>query len=140
MALRQHIHRHRRRVIAMMIAALAIVMLVPTGYMPGIADGAFVMRPCAAQHVQTGMAEAPLMSGDHAHSDHNGNKGSDQMKQEMPCVFSGWSVPGLATIDPVLLAIAIAFVLAAAFRAAPTPLLSRGIHLRPPSQGPPATV
>jgi len=138
-AFRRHIHRHCWWAAALIVAALFIEILVPAGYMPTMTNGAFLMRPCAGRNApiaMTAVADAP----DHAmHGDHKTNSEDDDPgKLEMPCVFSSLSAPGL-TIDPVLLAIAIAFILATTFRVEQRLVPWRRIYLRPPSQGPPAT-
>lgn len=139
-SLRGHVHRHRWLAAALIIITLLITMLVPAGYMPDVADGAFVMQPCDDQRVPDPMADMAMVSGDHAQADqsdhHDGDGSPDRFNT--PCVFAGLSIPALLPVDPLLLAITIAFIIAIAFRAAPTRIFGRGLYLRPPSQGPPA--
>ncbi|MHB9880825.1 hypothetical protein ACSMXM_14355 [Pacificimonas sp. ICDLI1SI03] len=104
-------------------------VLVPPGFMPGSANGMMLIQLCTGQGVETALMAIP---GNHDEGEHK--------KTDMPCAFSGLATPSLAGADPVLLAIAIAFILAAGFRVAATPLLWRGIQVRPPSQGPPALI
>jgi len=64
---------------------------------------------------------------------------ADGQAADQPCAFSGLSAPALGGADPLLLAAAIVFILAAAFRGEHKLVLRRGSYLRPPAQGPPAT-
>ena len=139
-SLRGHVHRHRWLAAALIIMTLLITILVPAGYMPSMVDGAFVMRPCDGQRAPNPMADMVMPSGDHAHADrpdhHDGDGSPDRFNT--PCVFSSLSTPALSPVDPLLLAIAIAFIIATVFRAAPTRIFRHSLYLRPPSQGPPA--
>lgn len=139
-SLRGHIRRHRWLAAALVIATLLMTMLVPAGYMPSMADGAFVMRPCDGQRTPNPMADMAMASGDHAHADRQGHHDGDGSHDRFntPCVFSSLSTPALPPVDPILLAIAITFIIATVFRVAPTRIFRRGLYLRPPSQGPPA--
>jgi len=121
---------HRRLTIGLIMAVLAMKMLIPIGFMPTIAGGMLEVQLCTGQGTQTILMEIPGSGGDHSHGDHN--------KIDVPCAFSGLSAPVLSATDPILLAIAIAFVIAVAFRVAPAQISLRGIYLRPPPQGPPA--
>jgi hypothetical protein len=70
--------------------------------------------------------------------DHHGKHDSSG-KNDMPCGFAGHAPASLASADPVLLAIAIAFIIATAFRMpASRPVVRRFGYLRPPLRGPPA--
>lgn len=139
-SLRGHVHRHRWLAAALIIMTLLITILVPAGYMPSMVDGAFVMRPCDGQRVLNPMADMVMPSGDHAHADrpdhHDGDGSPDRLNT--PCVFSSLSTPALSPVDPLLLAIAIAFIIATVFRVTPPRIAHRNLYLRPPSQGPPA--
>lgn len=139
-SLRGHVHRHRWLAAALIIMTLLITILVPTGYMPGMVDRAFVMRPCDGQRAPNPMADMVMPSGDHAHADrpdhHDGDGSPDRFNT--PCVFSSLSIPALAATDSILLAIAVAFIIATVFRVAPPRIVHRNLYLRPPSQGPPA--
>ncbi|WP_445192480.1 hypothetical protein ACT009_00605 [Sphingomonas sp. Tas61C01] len=117
-------------------AALAVKMLVPTGYMPVTDVTGITLQLCPGT---AEMAQAPAAMAHHAMAapaaDHRGHMPAS--KAEMPCAFAGLAAPVLAAVDAVLLAVAIAYVAAVAVRTdtrpAP-PLLSR---LRPPLRAPP---
>lgn len=135
---RHHIRRHHWWATAFIVAALFIELLVPAGYMPNITDGVFRIQPCASQDAPTVIMAAANASDSAMHGDHkNKSDNSDHAKPEMPCVFSSLSASALGPIDPVLLATAITFILDISFRVEQHLVLWRGLHLRPPSQGPP---
>jgi len=111
-------------------ASLLVKLLVPAGFMPALSNGLLVIQICTGQGAQTVMLDVSQEAGDHQEGDHH-------KKAEMPCAFSGLSAPALAGAHPILLAIAIAFIIATSFRAAPPLIPWRRVYLRPPSQGPP---
>ena len=67
---------------------------------------------------------------------HHGGK-HDGGKAEQPCAFAGLNAPAVGGADPLLLAMALAFVMAAAFWIDLRPAPRRSRHLRPPLRGPP---
>ncbi|RZM31566.1 MAG: hypothetical protein EOP67_32340 [Sphingomonas sp.] len=116
--------------------ALAVKMLVPTGYMP-VADATGIKLQLCPGAMAT--AEAPAAMAHHAmatpSADHREHMPAS--KAEMPCAFAGLAAPVLAAVDAILLAVAVAYVAAVAVRTASRtapPMLSR---LRPPLRAPP---
>ncbi|WP_010542916.1 hypothetical protein [Sphingomonas elodea] len=121
------------RVVAGAILALALVMklLIPAGFMPTVANGQMVVRMCSGTGPMTMVMAIP---GFEDKADREG----DHDKHAQPCAFSGLSTPSLAAADPILLALAILFVLAMGVRALAAPTTSAPPYLRPPLRGPPA--
>lgn len=135
-AIRHSVHRHRCWTAALMIVALFITMLVPTGYMPVMADGALLMQPCSGWNRAAADAAVSAGHGDHhAHAPDSPDNRHDGL--EMPCAFSSPLAAVAARIDPILLAIAIASILAGAFPLAPKPISTRRLYRLSPAQGPP---
>lgn len=141
-AIRHPLHRHRCWAAALVVVALFIAMLVPAGYMPVMADGALLMRPCSGWNgpvvadaaVSVGHGDHDL--GDHdLHTQDSPDRSHDGL--EMPCAFSSPSAAVAMRIDPILLAIAIAAILAGTFPLAPKLVRARDLYRLPPSQGPP---
>ena len=132
---RRSILQHRLLAVWLVAAALAMKLLVPGGYMPMVSAGSITLELCSGYEPQKmAMAMAmPGMAGEHGHEDGHG-------KVEMPCAFGGLAMAGLAGADPILLIVAIAFIMALGFLVTPKPPLGRTNHLRPPSQGPPTAV
>lgn len=121
---------HRRLAALLMALALCMKLLVPGGYMIG-GSGTTVLTVTicadASGAQQTKQIVVP----------HSGQQ-DDSAKSSADCPYGGLAMPGLACADPLLLALALAFILALGFasaRPAPTGRLS---HVRPPLRGPPA--
>lgn len=119
----------------MLIAfALLTKVLVPVGFMPtAIKDGTITVRVCAGQMLEPATMEIAIPGLPPKHD--NGSQ-----KTDMPCAFAGLAMAMLGGIDPTLLALALAFVLALALRPTPPPRLSQPTYLRPPLRGPPFTL
>ena len=130
-ALRHYILRHRLLAAWLVAAALLIKVLVPTGYMASMSAGSFVIEICAGYGPQKMVVAMPGMEH---HQDEKNGHGAP----EMPCAFSGLSAPSLAAADPLVLALAIAFIMAVVFRVAISSAVLTPTLLRPPTRGPPA--
>jgi len=106
--------------------------VLPAGFMPMQSGGTIVLGFCSGYGPKSmAMPMAIPMKEDRSSPDEH------QPKTEMPCAFSGLAMPGLAAVDPALLALAIAFVLERAIRTATIlPRIVR-VYLRPPLRGPP---
>src|SRR6478752_7235787 len=101
-ALRRHFLRHRALAGWIVAAALLMKLLIPAGYMPGMSGNSMIIQICSGYGPMTLNMPIP---GKEQGQDHQ------QSKAEMPCAFSGLSAPTLAAADPVLLALAILFVM-----------------------------
>ena len=129
-ALRRLLRQHRALSAGLLALALLMKLLVPAGFMPVVAGGGIAIELCG------GTAPAAMtmaMPGMAHHRDKSGHQGRD-----VPCAFAGLAAPSLPAVDPLLLALAIAFVMAAGLPVAvPVPAATRA-YLRPPLRGPPA--
>lgn len=130
--LRRLVASHRLVAGAILALALAMKLVVPAGFMPTVADGRMVVRMCSGTGPMTMVMTIPGL--DHSQPDREGHHD----RHEQPCAFSGLSAPSLAAADPVLLALAILFVLAMGVRALAAPITAATPYLRPPLRGPPA--
>jgi hypothetical protein len=130
-ALRRLCRTHAR--IAALIVALALVVrvLVPAGFMPVVANGTITVSICTGYGPMQMDMKAPGAMG--------GDMGQGH-KMQQPCAFSDLAMPGLPGADPILLAVALAFIIAASFLATPALLLRRERHAWPPLRGPPLSV
>jgi hypothetical protein len=128
-ALRHHILNHRRWAAALLALALLAKLLVPAGYMPNVSAGAVTIELCSGFGVEK-IALAIPGTDHHQQQDEHG-------KGDSPCTFSGLIAPSLVGADPILLAVAIAFIIATVFRAAAIVHERRAAWLRPPLRGPP---
>lgn len=127
-----------QRYVAMLICvtALALKLVVPTGYMIGDARGHVAIVMCPGSGADPVVAAMPGMHG--AMADHG--KSKEHGKPEQPCAFAGLSAAALGAVDPVQLAALIVFVMAAGLSLAPPLLQIRRSYLRPPLRGPPAVL
>ncbi|HEY9234002.1 MAG TPA: DUF2946 family protein [Phenylobacterium sp.] len=128
-AIRTFLEQHRWLAVWLVVATLLMKVMVPAGFMPGLSDGQMLVELCTSQGAQTLLVELAGQSDGHDPADHK--------TFEPPCAFSGLSSPALAAVDPVLLAIAIAFILATGFLATPRAPQATRSFLRPPPIGPP---
>lgn len=130
-ALRRHLLRHRALAGWIIAAALLMKVLVPAGFMPTMSGNSMIIQICSGYGPMTMAMPIP--------GKQDSSQGDHQDKAEMPCAFSGLSAPSLAATDPVLLALAILFVMVAAIRVAIPVPASSPTYLRPPLRGPPIT-
>lgn len=120
--------RHRGLTAWLVAVALLMKMLVPTGYMVGTSVGSIMVELCSGYD-----PVKMIMHG----GTHQPDK-PDHQGKETPCAFSGLGAPSLGGADPLLLALAVAFIMALAFRIVPRRALPGApAHLRPPKRGPP---
>jgi hypothetical protein len=141
--LRSVIRQHPWLAALLLCAALVLRVAVPAGFMPMQTDGGVRLMLCGgtaplppavrAHGGHAGMHHAASAPG---HSDH-GDHGDDAPKG---CAFADLAVPLLGGADPVLLASAIAFLVAAAFFFRPFLRLQAATRLRPPLRAPPALI
>ncbi|WP_231420414.1 MULTISPECIES: hypothetical protein [unclassified Sphingomonas] len=142
---------HRYLAAMLCVAALAMKLLVPSGYMVSSEHGRIAITLCSGMTPQdmtaqgmTAQAVAPQaiampgMHDDGAGSAMSHDRSTKHDKAEMPCAFSSLTAHALESVDLVLRIAAIAFAMALAWRyVRPLPrALTR--YLRPPLRGPPA--
>ena len=115
----------------MWLIAIALLMKVvaPAGYMPVLTSGRIIIELCSGFGPEKMVIAMPGM-GDHPH------KHDRPDRDDMPCGFSGHAPESMTAVDPVLLAIAIAFIVATLFWM-PVLRTARVHYLRPHLRGPP---
>lgn len=136
-ALRRLAHDHRRLALWLALAALAVRLLVPAGFMAGTVEGRMALQLCSGFGPVTRAVAAPAphhVMPAHA-SGHHHDRGGDSA--EMPCPYAAMAQAAHMPVDPVLLAAAIAFILALGFAAPIAPAPRAEPFLRPPLRGPP---
>ena len=137
---RSFLRDHRRLATLLLAAVLCMKALVPAGFMVEAQPSALHLTICgdgADAHAGEAAVRAirdklPVGHGrnDHGQSDHG------QASQSCPYAVLGMASLGGA--DAPLLAMALAFVLALAFRPVARTVAGRDGWLRPPLRGPPA--
>lgn len=121
--------QHRAGLVALLLLlAFAARALVPTGYMANASADGVTIELCSGVAGKTVTLALPGIPK-HQHD------GKADMAS--PCAFSGGGFDTATMIDPILLAIAIAFVMALGFRAPATRRADAPAFLRPPLRGPP---
>lgn len=124
--------------------ALLTRMAIPTGYMPMVENGHLVITLCAEQNPGTaGMSAMPgmaNMAGMHGDMGHSKGRGMPDHDKNGSCGFGGLSLASLAAVDPVLLALALLFIVATVFRRPASPRTAAARFLWPPITGPPASI
>jgi hypothetical protein len=142
-ALRRHLLVHSRLAALLIAVALLMRIVIPTGYMlveaPGggitfaMCSGYGPVEPVVTEH-------AMHHGGADAHgASKSGHDKHDEAAKEMPCAFAGAATAALAATDPLLLAVALFFILAATFRLPVRLPVAATPFLRPPLRGPPVT-
>lgn len=130
--LRALVRDHRR--LAGLLIGLALLMkaLVPAGYMAKAEGRVLTIAVCAdasnGQTVKHIMVPVSGKSSDN-HADH--------AKADGTCAFSSLAMGAVGGADPLLLLIALSFILLLGFAPAAPPLHDRRANLRPPLRGPP---
>ncbi len=131
--MRRYLGTHGGLALALVAATLLARILIPGGFMPVARGHGVVVQMCTgagAMTVALPVAEAP------GKADHGADRKSDS-RGASPCAFSGLGAPSLAGADPVLLGVALLFVLAAGLRPESQPVPRAVRRLRPPLRGPP---
>ena len=131
-SLRAFLARHRALAALLFAAALCMKALVPAGYMIGNGDRVLTVEICADS--QGGHVTKQIVLPGGGKSGGQGEHG----KSDGTCAFSALSFASLSAADPVLLALALIFIMALGFVPIAAPRAARQSHLRPPLRGPPA--
>jgi len=129
--------RHRALALLVVMTALCMKILVPTGFMIGQDSRILTVRICAdasGSHTARQLVIPIRDAGGESGSKQDGNSKKGE------CPFASLSMASIAATDPALLALALVFILALGFAPTPIPLPRRVHHLRPPLRGPPALV
>lgn len=133
--LRAFLIRYPHLVAALVLAALAMRVIVPAGFMPVFDHGRVTLALCS------GFAPAPVAAPAHAAmpgmSHHAGMDHDKGEKPPSPCAFADLALPVLGGADPVQLAIAILYILATALLLLVAPVVRTAPRLRPPLRAPP---
>ena len=130
--LRIYILERYRLALVLVLIALAMKALVPTGYMLGSNGKVLTIEICGDA---TGGAKAMqiVIPGGGKSSD---NKG-DHNKAAGTCPWLALSMGAIEGADFALLALALAFILLLGFAPVRAPVLAGQAHIRPPLRGPP---
>ncbi|MBC2663556.1 hypothetical protein H7F50_17590 [Novosphingobium flavum] len=135
--LRALLLRHRALTLLVLAAALCLKAVVPAGYMLDGNAGAITVRLCndASGSAAPQAITIPMKpdAGDHP-DDPTGHKATPA------CPYAALTLATLGGADPVLLGLALAFIVLLGFVPTVGPRTQRPTHLRPPLRAPPAHV
>ncbi|MGP7796075.1 DUF2946 family protein [Sphingomonas sp. CLY1604] len=131
LSLRHLLLDRRRLVFLLALTALAVKLLVPSGFMVGVVDGRAMLQVCSGV--------MPVEPEPMAHMHHRTATHDDRQHPaaEMPCPYAALAQAADTPIDPLVLAVALAFALALGLRIVAGPRVTAAPHLRPPSRAPP---
>ena len=129
--LRAILLRHRALALLVVMAALCMKLVVPTGFMIGQNSKVLTVQICDEFAGNNAVKQIVVPMKD-------GGSESGQKQGKGECPFASLSMASITGADPALLALALAFILALGFAPAPVPLPKRVSYLRPPLRGPPA--
>ncbi len=117
----------------LVLVALCMKALVPTGYMVGQGSKTLTIEFCSDGLTQAAAKQIVIPmkdDADRSSGDHDAAKGD--------CAFSALSMASLGGAQPDLLADALVFIQATGFAPQAAPALQSSFDLRPPLRGPPA--
>lgn len=125
--------RHQFMAFAVVMAALCMKVLVPSGFMIAQNSKVLTVQICndGLGHSLTKQLVIP-MKGEPSDSSSKQGKGD--------CPFSSLSMASVAGADQALLGLALAFILALGFAPVRVALPVPALYLRPPLRGPPARI
>jgi hypothetical protein len=127
--LRAFFRHHAALAILIAMLAIAVRALVPAGYMTSASATGLTVELCSGVAGKT--ITIALPSTDHR------DDGRGKSQADSPCASAGLGGGALAAVDPFLLAIAIAFILAAGLLPVALRLPRGTAQVRPPLRGPP---
>jgi hypothetical protein len=129
--LRAILNRHRALAMLVVLAALCMKIVVPTGFMIGQNSKILTVQICDDAFGNHGVKQLVIPM-----KDSGGDSGHKQSKGD--CPFASLSMASMPSADPAVLALALAFILALGFAPTRTTHPKRVSYLRPPLRGPPA--
>lgn len=131
--LRSALLKHPLLAVAVGLAGLMLRLAVPAGFMPSLHHGQLILTICsgygttAAQQSHQKTLQLPA-------TEHHGQ---NQPDPDASCAFADLALPLIGGADPVQLAAALLFIIAAALFVAAVLPPRTGLRLRPPLRGPP---
>lgn len=135
--LRALLMRHRSAALLAVLVALCMRAVLPAGVMADTRAHVFSVRLCEETLHLAATKVLPttvlIVAQDSRSQDH----GAKPASADSPCAFSVLALASLGGANPVLLALALAFVLALGFCASPAPAARAAPRLWPPLRGPP---
>lgn len=133
--IRSMIRQHPSALALLCLAAMLMKLLVPTGFMLAPSSKTLTLQICTGLvETKTMEIEIPIEPGP------GDNHSSQDDHQSKACPFGGSANSAFDTIDPIQLALALAFVMLLAIQIQALPICKERQRLRPPLRGPPPAI
>lgn len=129
--LRAYLREHSRLALLLVVIALALKAVVPTGYMVGTQGKSLTILVCgdlSGEHLTTQITIPGTGKAEH------------QTKGGEACPYASLSFASLEGGLPPFVVLAIAFLLLLGFAPVSLPRLAGPTYVRPPLRGPPARI
>lgn len=126
--------KHRTLATLLVVLALCVKALVPTGYMISPSSMVLTVEVCGATNTSAEHTRQLVIPMDH----HGGQDNSDHDQPDSTCTWTALSIAALAGAHPDLLASALALILILGLLPQAVLPLGRTRFLRPPLRGPPS--
>lgn len=128
------IRSHRQLALVLLVLAFCVKAIIPAGFMVSASpDRVLTLSVCSeltgsAQTIQITVPGAETPAGQH----------SPDEASDGQCAFAGLAKAATSSVDPILLALALAAILVLGFAPTHRPLVQRIPFLLPPLRGPPS--
>ena len=134
-SLRDLIHTRPFLALMLVVMALCVKALVPTGYMVSASSKTITVGLCTdgMGTAKTTTITIPMDPSAPAEPAHKG-------KSDSPCAFSALSMGAIGGTDAALLAVALAFILLLGTSFVPQFFEQSGVRWHPPLRGPPQRI
>lgn len=127
-------HKYARLALVLVVLAMAVKALVPTGYMISSAGERFLTVTICAD--ASGILKQMRIAI--PDKDEKGGHHSEAADKSQPCAYAGLGYAALGGADPLLLVAALAFILLVGLAPLEAPPARSTAFLRPPLRGPPS--
>ncbi|MGB5076795.1 MAG: DUF2946 family protein [Sphingorhabdus sp.] len=133
--IRALIRDHRNLAMMLVVIALCIKALVPSGYMLNNMSKVLTVQLCADGSGAMVTRQIVVQMDGNPQGDT-----SSHGKSDTPCAYSALSMASLSGADAPLLALALLFIIAIGLASVQIAPFYRASYLRPPLRGPPAAI
>jgi hypothetical protein len=129
---RHQLIQHRLWALGFIVVALLMKLAVPAGFMPVVSGTSITIELCSGNGPEKMVMTLPGAVDQHGDEHRSG-------KADMPCGYAGHAPSAMSLADPILIALAISYIVATVFRRQVAVTPAGRDFLRPHLRGPPAT-
>jgi len=116
----------------LLLCALSVRLLVPTGFMPVQSDRGIVISLCTGEGAKTAVLHVPQSGDSSGKGDHHGHD------HAAPCAFAALAAPALQGHEPLLFSVATVLLREIVLPPPVYAVIASPAHIFPPLRGPPA--